>query len=143
MINKALKYHLVFFWAIFLLLLAYTARHMHTMKSFDPYAILDVPHDASENAIRRAYRQLSLQYHPDKNSDPKAPQIQKQITMAYEALTVPERKKNWEEFGHPDGQQAFEEGVALPSWLVSKTRAGSLVLLSGILLVLVVPLALT
>lgn len=39
------------------------------LQSFDPYAILDLPLDADEKAIRKQYRRMSLTLHPDKNPD--------------------------------------------------------------------------
>jgi translocation protein SEC63 len=39
------------------------------LQSFDPYAILDLPFDADEKAIRKQYRRMSLTLHPDKNPD--------------------------------------------------------------------------
>lgn len=42
------------------------------LQHFDPFEILQVPADATDKEIKKAYRQLSLQYHPDKNPDPQA-----------------------------------------------------------------------
>lgn len=39
---------------------------MANMKPFDPFEILGVPRDASDREIKKAYRKLSLVYHPDK-----------------------------------------------------------------------------
>lgn len=54
----------------------------------DPHAILGVRKNASQKAIKRAYRQLTLKHHPDRNvGDPDAPERFRQIHEAYAALT--------------------------------------------------------
>ena len=40
------------------------------------------------------------------------------IAKAYEALTDPESKENWEKYGNPDGKQPMEMGIGLPSWVM-------------------------
>jgi len=42
---------------------------MESLTTFDPFLILDIPSDASERDIKKQYRRLSLQKHPDKNPD--------------------------------------------------------------------------
>ena len=58
----------------------------------DYYAILDVPRDADLITIRRAYKKLSLRYHPDKNPDVD-PQIMSDISEANEFLTDREKRE--------------------------------------------------
>jgi preprotein translocase subunit Sec63 len=53
-------------WVVWAGLLAYTQSSMASMKPFDPFEILNVPRDASDRDIKKAYRKLSLVYHPDK-----------------------------------------------------------------------------
>jgi hypothetical protein len=53
-------------WLVWAGLLAYTQSSMASMKPFDPFEILNVPRDASDRDIKKAYRKLSLVYHPDK-----------------------------------------------------------------------------
>mgnify|MGYP001459418723 CR=1 FL=1 len=54
------------------------------LQSFDPYAILDIDMDADERSIKKQYRRLSLQLHPDKNpDDPLAVQNFIKLTKAY------------------------------------------------------------
>ena len=48
------------------------------------YDILGVSQDSNEQDIKKSYRKLSLQYHPDRNSDPQATEKYKQINEAYE-----------------------------------------------------------
>ncbi|MCP5040601.1 MAG: DnaJ domain-containing protein [bacterium] len=66
----------------------------------DPYATLGVARDADERAIKRAYRQLAQQHHPDRNPDNHVAEERfKEISAAYAVLSDPERRKNYDEFG--------------------------------------------
>lgn len=63
------------------------------MKEKDYYHLLQIRRDATEEEIKRAYRQLALQFHPDRNpGDAEAEQRFKDITEAYEVLGTPEKK---------------------------------------------------
>lgn len=60
----------------------------HVMCDRYTCSLLQIDRGATDKEIRKAYRQLSLQYHPDKNPDPKAAQyFAEKITKAYQALT--------------------------------------------------------
>jgi hypothetical protein len=50
----------------------YISNASKDLQPFDPFEILQLPSDATDKEIKKAYRQLSLIYHPDKNPDPKA-----------------------------------------------------------------------
>ena len=66
----------------------------------DYYAILDVPREADEAAIKRAYRKLAMQYHPDRNNGDQGAEARfKEITEAYEVLREPEKRRIYERFG--------------------------------------------
>ena len=83
-------------------------------QPFDPHKILELEPGATSAQVKRAYRQLSLRFHPDKNPDPEAAKYFAEfITKAYKALSDPIARKNYEEHGHPDGPQV---GGMRPYW---------------------------
>jgi DnaJ-class molecular chaperone len=67
---------------------------MDSKKTY--YEILNVPKTASESEIKKAYRTLSLQYHPDRNKSPDAQSIFQNINEAYETLGDPSRRKQYD-----------------------------------------------
>jgi DnaJ-class molecular chaperone len=62
----------------------------------DLYSILDVKKNASDTEIKKAYRKLSLKYHPDKNPDPVATDKFKKISEAYETLGDTNKRKMYD-----------------------------------------------
>ena len=70
------------------------------------YEVLEVSREASEDEIKRAYRKLAMQYHPDRNpDDPEAEQRFKKAAEAYDVLRDPERRARYDRFGHTGVQQ--------------------------------------
>lgn len=66
----------------------------------DHYATLGVDRNATDDEIKRAYRDLARRYHPDSNpDDPEAEERFKQVTAAYEVLRDPERRRRYDVFG--------------------------------------------
>ena len=94
------------------------------MKYLDYYAVLGVPRDASAEAIKKAYRKLARQYHPDVNKSSGAEARFKEINEANEVLSDPEKRKrydalgaNWksgQDFTPPPGWGGFEGASSGP-----------------------------
>ena len=69
--------------------------------SQDFYEVLGLTKSADENQIKKAYRKLSLKYHPDKNPDnpQAAEEIFKKITFAYGILSDKKKRQEYDQFG--------------------------------------------
>jgi molecular chaperone DnaJ len=63
------------------------------------YDLLGVSRDASEAEIKKAYRKLAMEYHPDRNSAPEAEARFKEITEAYEVLRDPQKRAAYDRYG--------------------------------------------
>jgi molecular chaperone DnaJ len=74
----------------------------------DYYEILGVGRNADNGEIKKSYRQLAIKYHPDKNpDDPSAAEKFREATEAYEVLKDPQRRAQYDQFGHMDQGAGF------------------------------------
>ena len=87
---------------------------METMTKRDFYEILGLSKDATENEVKKAYRKLAMEYHPDRNPGSKdAEQKFKEASEAYEVLKDPQKRQRYDQFGHSGlkgGFGGFEGG---------------------------------
>jgi molecular chaperone DnaJ len=75
----------------------------------DLYGALGVARGASADEIKKAYRKLARQYHPDTNpGDASAEERFKEVQHAYDVLSDPEKRKAYDQFGSSDGRAGFD-----------------------------------
>src|SRR5918998_1979465 len=75
----------------------------------DYFGVLGLPRSASDNEIKRAYRRLARDLHPDVNPDPEAKERFQEVSRAYQALTDPDKRRIVDLGGDP-----FDSGAGAP-----------------------------
>lgn len=78
----------------------------------DYYEVLGIDRAASESDIKKAYRKLALKYHPDKNpGDSAAEEKFKEASAAYEVLSNPDKRRQYDQYGHEAFTRAGRAGA--------------------------------
>ncbi|RNB82305.1 molecular chaperone DnaJ [Brevibacillus fluminis] len=76
----------------------------------DYYEVLGVAKDADAEDVKKAYRKLARQYHPDVNKEANAEEKFKEVKEAYDVLSDTQKRSQYDRFGHQDPNQGFGQG---------------------------------
>ena len=71
-----------------------------TTSKRDYYEVLGIARDATPEDLKKAFRQQALKFHPDRNKEADASDRFKEVNEAYQVLTDPQRKAQYDQFGH-------------------------------------------
>lgn len=77
------------------------------MQKRDYYEVLGVPKNASREEIKKAYRKLAMEYHPDRNKSPGAEEKFKEVSEAYGVLSDDAKRQQYDAFGHEGIDQRY------------------------------------
>ncbi|XP_029655236.1 translocation protein SEC63 homolog [Octopus sinensis] len=135
--QKGINIGLAMGWIIFFLLLYKVSMSQMDYVEYDPFTELSVDRSASTADIKKAFRKLSLIYHPDRESGDSKKFMR--IAKAYAALTDEESRKNWEEYGNPDGPGVTRFGIALPKWIVERENSVWVLAVYGLVFMILLP----
>uniref|UniRef100_I3JHP5 DnaJ homolog subfamily C member 16 n=2 Tax=Oreochromis niloticus TaxID=8128 RepID=I3JHP5_ORENI len=80
---------------------------VYAEPEMDPYKILGVTKRASQAEIKKVYKRLAKEWHPDKNKDPGAEDMFIKITKSYEILSNEEKRANYDRYGQMDDTQPY------------------------------------
>ena len=77
-------------------------------NKFNPYEILNVKKDATNDEIEKEYKTLAKKYHPDKNKSPDATKMFQNISKAKDILTNPNKRRQYDNYGITDENDAID-----------------------------------
>lgn len=83
----------------------------------DPYAVLGIPRDASDQQVQRAYRRLAKRYHPDLHPDAPTSQQMRRINQAWETLSSPRSRARY------DADSALPRSASFGHWSAPARRS--------------------
>jgi molecular chaperone DnaJ len=84
---------------------------MAAEKKRDYYEVLGIPRTASADELKKAYRRLAMQHHPDRNQGDKAAELKfKELSEAYEVLSDENKRRQYDQYGHDGMRSAFGPG---------------------------------
>jgi molecular chaperone DnaJ len=75
----------------------------------DYYEVLGLGKGASADEVKKAFRKLAFQYHPDRNKEPGAEEKFKEISEAYAVLSDPAKKEKYDTYGHAGISGAYTQ----------------------------------
>jgi len=142
-LNGWFVFRLVVIGALWVLWLhcATVVKDIEPLKTFIPHEILGVADDATVPQVKKAYRRLSREKHPDKNPDnPEAVNEFIQITKAYTIMTDEKARENFLKFGNPDGKGSFAVGIALPNMLQKKEYQLQVLIIFFVVVIFLMPM---
>ena len=83
-----------------------------TTNKRDYYEVLGVPRDAAGEQVKKAFRKLALEFHPDRNKKAGAEEKFKEVNEAYQVISDPKKRADYDRFGHKgvsgNGARGFE-----------------------------------
>ncbi|XP_051737115.1 dnaJ homolog subfamily C member 16 isoform X1 [Ctenopharyngodon idella] len=83
---------------------------VESAAGFDPYKVLGVTRSASQAEIKKVYKRLAKEWHPDKNKNPDAEDMFIKITKSYEILTNEEKRASYDRYGQTDNSHPYGRG---------------------------------
>ncbi|KAL1522354.1 hypothetical protein AB1Y20_017346 [Prymnesium parvum] len=128
-------------WASLIYLgLSFATMQGEEMFSFNPFKILQIEETATPAEIKKAYRKLSLHYHPDKNAgNNEARDMFIKVAKAHEVLTDEATRENYEKYGNPDGYHGTSVTIGLPSWLTNKENELAILVAYFVVIIIIIP----
>ncbi|XP_061688476.1 dnaJ homolog subfamily C member 16-like isoform X2 [Syngnathoides biaculeatus] len=93
--------------AVMLVLAALELGTNHAGPELDPYKTLGVTRGASQVEIKKVYKRLAREWHPDKNKNPEAEDMFIRITKSYEILSNEDKRANYDRYGQTDDTRQY------------------------------------